>query len=171
MSIPIRAFIALGSNLEDPEFQVMRAFEDLAMLPSTALVAHSSLYVSAPVGNVQQPDFVNAVAEISTALPPRTLLDALFEIEHRYGRIRDLSGSGHGSPPNLPRTLDLDLLLYADLKLHQHGLTLPHPRMQQRAFVLHPLLEIEPGCVIPGLGLAADFLPGCGAQSIRRLEG
>jgi len=155
------AFIALGANLEGPLTQIRNAFAELGELPKTRLIARSSLYRSAPVGNVNQPDFINAVAKLETTLPPRELLAALLEIERRHGRLREF--------PNAPRTLDLDLLLYGDLIHHEHGLTLPHPRMHQRAFVLSPLLEVAPDCVIPGIGLVDDLLAACTGQQLKRL--
>ncbi len=155
------AYIALGSNLDDPKAQLLRAFDDLNALPQTRLIARSSLYLSAPVGYLEQPPFVNGVAAVETGLPPHRLLDALLALEQRRGRVRDRR---HG-----PRTLDLDVLLYDELQCHEHGLTLPHPRMHERAFVLLPLLEIAPACVVPGLGPAARWLEGCAAQAIERL--
>ena len=155
------AFIALGANLEAPLTQIRKAFTELGALPKTRLIARSSLYRSAPVGNVNQPDFINAVAKLETALTPRELLAALLEIERRHGRRRDF--------PNAPRTLDLDLLLYADLIYHEHGLTIPHPRMHQRAFVLSPLHEIAPDCVIPGIGSVADLVAAYTGQQLQRL--
>ena len=138
------AFIGLGSNLEDPRSQLLRAFAELGGLPETRLIARSSLYRSAPMGYPDQPEFVNAVAKIETALAPRALLQGLLQIEHRHGRERTFR--------NAPRTLDLDVLLYGDVQLHEHGLTIPHPQMHLRTFVLQPLLEIEPDCMIPGIG-------------------
>jgi len=160
-TLPVRAFVALGSNLSDPETQVNRAFNELDALPSTRLIAHSSLYRSAPWGYSDQPDFINAVAEIETRLEPRQLLEMLLDIEHRFGRVREFL--------NAPRVLDLDLLLYNGLIHHEHGLTLPHPRMHERAFVLLPLTEIAPGCIIPGHGRAADYLAACAGQELQRL--
>lgn len=155
-----RAFIALGSNLDDPAFQVRRAFDELARLPSSRLLAHSSLYRSGPIGLLDQPDFINAVAHIETALGPHDLLDALLEIEYGHGRVRE--------SPNAPRTLDLDMLMYDDLQCDEHCLILPHPRMHQRAFVLRPLLEIAPDCRIPGRGTVAELLASCAGQRIER---
>lgn len=156
------AFIGLGSNLEDPSSQLQRAFADLDGLPETRLVARSSLYRSAPVGYLDQPDFVNAVAQIETGLTPQALLQSLLDIEHRHGRERTFR--------NAPRTLDLDVLLYDDLQLHEHGLTIPHPQMHLRAFVLQPLLELAPGCVISGIGSAAQALDACGDQMLERMQ-
>ncbi len=146
----IRAYIALGANLGDPAAQVERAFAELARLPGTRLGARSRLYLSKAEGYAAQPDFVNAVVAISTLLAPRALLEALLDIEARHGRRREFK--------NAPRTLDLDLLLYDDLVLHEPGLTLPHPRMCERAFVLQPMLEIAPEQAIPGKGSVADCL-------------
>lgn len=157
----IRAFIALGSNLDEPVVQVSHAFGELAALPGTRLIAHSSLYRSAPWGYSDQPDFINAVAEIETRLEPRILLEMLLDIEHQRGRIREFL--------NAPRVLDLDLLLYDGLVFHEHGLTLPHPRMHERAFVLMPLTEIAPDCIIPGHGSALACLDRCADQSLERL--
>ncbi|MEO7463914.1 MAG: 2-amino-4-hydroxy-6-hydroxymethyldihydropteridine diphosphokinase [Nitrosospira sp.] len=155
-----QAFIALGSNLDEPELQVRRAFGELARLPSSRLLAHSSLYRSGPIGLLDQPDFINAVAHIETALGPHDLLQALLEIELGHGRVR--------KSPNAPRTLDLDMLMYDDLQCDEHCLILPHPRMHQRAFVLLPLLEITPNCRIPGRGTVAELLYLCAEQRIER---
>ena len=156
------AFVALGSNLDQPDAQVRSAIESLAMLPETRLARVSSLYRSAPVGFRDQPDFVNAVVQIETALAPRTLLDALLGVEDRYGRIRSVA--------NGPRTLDLDLLLYAERIVREAGLTIPHPRMHERAFVLVPLAEIAPDALIPGLGRAAQLLTNVDRTSVTRIE-
>lgn len=155
------AFIGLGSNLGDPRAQVLRALQALDGLPGTRLVARSALYRSAPVGYLEQPDFINAVAQVQTALAPRELLDALLALEHGHGRTREFRNS--------PRTLDLDVLLYADKLHHEPGLTVPHPQMHLRAFVLLPLLEIAPGCAIPGIGSAQEALRQCGDQQVERV--
>ncbi len=155
------AFVGLGSNLEDPRSQLLRALAELGELPDTRLIAHSSLYRSAPVGYADQPEFVNAVAKIETGLTPRALLEGVLQIEHRHGRERTFR--------NAPRTLDLDILLYDDLQLHEHGLTIPHPQMHVRAFVLQPLLEIEPGCNIPAVGTARSALQTCEGPALEKL--
>ena len=155
------AFIALGSNLGDPEGKVRQGIAALAELPQSRLAAASSLYRSAAVGYADQPDFINAVAQISTALAPQALLAALLALEKHYGRERSFR--------NAPRTLDLDLLLYDAQCIAEPGLTVPHPRMHQRAFVLAPLVEIAPACVIPGMGPAAAWLERCADQSVDRL--
>lgn len=172
--MPHIAFIGLGSNLEDPYSQLQRAFVDIEGLPDTRLVARSSLYRSAPVGCPDQsdmssqpdfqsqPDFVNAVAKIATSLSPQALLQALLEIEHQHGRQRTFR--------NAPRTLDLDVLLYDDMQLHEHGLTIPHPQMHLRAFVLQPLLEIAQDVSIPGVGQAQRSLQSCQDQVLERLS-
>ena len=135
------AYVALGSNLQDPVRQVESALEELDRLPETRLVKRSSLYRTAPVGYAEQPDFVNAVAQLETRLPADRLLDELQAVEARHGRTRSF--------PNAPRTLDLDLLLYGDLVLRSERLTLPHPRMRERDFVLIPLREIAPDLELP----------------------
>ena len=148
----VKAAIALGSNLEDPPAQVRRGFDEIAALAQTTLLARSSLYRTAPVGYRDQPDFVNACALVDTTLSPRELLDRLLAIEKAHGRVREI--------PNGPRTLDLDIVLYADREIHEPGLTVPHPRAHERLFVLKPLLEIWPDAVIPGKGPAAEFIGG-----------
>lgn len=154
----VSAYIGLGANLDDPAAQVAYAFAELDSLPGTRLVARSSLYASAPVGYVDQPDFINAVAHLKTTLSPRALLTALLDIEQRHGRARSFR--------NAPRTLDLDLLLYGTAHFHEDQLTLPHPRMTERAFVLLPLTEIAPDLTIPGHGRAADWIASCASQSV-----
>lgn len=156
-----RAFIGLGSNMVGPDAQVLRAMDAIATLPQTRVLARSSLYRSAPVGYLDQPDFINAVVQVETALAPRALLEALLALEQAQGRTREFQ--------NAPRTLDLDVLLYDDLQHHEHGLTVPHPQMHKRAFVLLPLLEIEPDCVIPGVGSAKQAMAQCTGQQLERL--
>lgn len=155
------AFIGLGSNLDDPRAQVLRAMRQLEALPQARVVRRSSLYRSAPVGYLEQPDFINAVVQLQTSLSPRALLEALLGLEQRCGRTREFV--------NAPRTLDLDVLLYDDLRHHEHGLTIPHPQMHLRAFVLLPLLEIAPDCVIPGVGAVADAIKDCEDQQLEKL--
>ena len=136
-----RAAIALGSNIEDPEGQVTRAFDELAALPGTRVLARSKLRRTKPVGYADQPDFVNAVALVETALEPRALLEALLAIEQRHGRRRTIA--------NGPRTLDLDIILYGARVIDEPGLRVPHPRASQRPFVMEPLREVWPDAVIP----------------------
>lgn len=158
---PVTAFIALGANLEDPVVQVRAGLAALATLPDTQLLMQSSLYRTAPVGYADQPDFINAVAAVDTELSPRELLDALLAIELNHGRVRQFA--------NAPRTLDLDVLLYDDVEVNESGLTIPHPRMHERAFVLAPLAEIAPLCEIPGHGRVSDLLRGLDPQGVTRL--
>lgn len=155
-----QVFIALGSNLEDPVFQVRKALDEIAILPENNLLACSSLYRSAPIGKCDQPDFINAVVQIETTLSPHNLLKALLQIEQNHGRVRGL--------PNDPRTLDLDILMYDKLECNKHNLILPHPRMHQRAFVLKPLMEISKDCIIPGRGTVAELLSACAEQRLER---
>jgi 2-amino-4-hydroxy-6-hydroxymethyldihydropteridine diphosphokinase len=156
------AFVALGSNLDDPRRQVLQAMDELKALPGTRVRRCSSLYRTAPVGEPDQPDFINAVVQIETALDPLEVLDALLAIERRHGRVR--------SRRNAPRTLDLDLLLYDDRTIDTPGLQLPHPRMHERAFVLLPLAEIAPDASIPGRGPVAALLPGVAGQRVVRVD-
>ena len=157
-----RACVGLGANLGDPQDQIRAALAALGGIPKTQLLQHSSLYKSAPIGNTKQPEFVNAVALIETALAPRALLEALLAIEQRYGRTR--------STANAPRTLDLDLLLYGELTIDEPGLAVPHPRMHSRAFVLAPLAEIAPDIEIPGQGAIGPLLAACAGQAVERLD-
>jgi 2-amino-4-hydroxy-6-hydroxymethyldihydropteridine diphosphokinase len=155
------AFVGLGANLGEPRRQVTQACVELDGLPHTRLVKASSLYRSAPVGYAEQPEFVNAVAQLDTGLPAERLLAELQAIEERHGRRRGFA--------NAPRTLDLDLLLHGDAVIHTPMLTLPHPRMHQRAFVLMPLLEIAPDATIPGQGTARNFLENVKQQRVERI--
>lgn len=156
-----RAFVALGANLADPVAQLRAAGAALAHLPESRLLQLSSLYRTAPVGIRGQPDFINAVAELATGLGPEQLLETLLAVERRFGRCREFHHS--------PRTLDLDLLLYDELVVESPRLSVPHPRMHLRAFVIAPLLEIAPHSRIPGRGDAAAWLPAVSRQRIERL--
>lgn len=157
------AFVALGANLADPVAQVRAALDALTQLPQSRLLRASSLYRTAPVGIHGQPDFINAVAALETALAPHALLAELFAVEARFGRRRDYR--------HAPRTLDLDLLLYDAETMDTPDLQLPHPRMHLRAFVLTPLVEIAPDCRIPGRGTAAAWLPAVSMQRLEKLAG
>ncbi|MCU7809291.1 MAG: 2-amino-4-hydroxy-6-hydroxymethyldihydropteridine diphosphokinase, partial [Candidatus Thiodiazotropha sp. (ex Semelilucina semeliformis)] len=134
----VTAYVGLGSNLEQPQSQVLKALTELSHLPNTALSKKSSLYRTSPVGPSDQPDFINAVASLLTALSPEELLDELQSLEQRHGRKRQ--GMRWG-----PRTLDLDLLLFSDMTIETARLQVPHCRIAGRAFVLYPLAEIAPG--------------------------
>ena len=157
----IAAYVGIGSNQGNARAHVLAACDELAQLPDTHLAARSSLYRSAPV-DAPGPEYVNAVAALDTELSPAQLLDALQDLERRHGRERPY--------PNAPRTLDLDLLTYGDTVLASPMLTLPHPRMHQRAFVLQPLLELDPRAEVPGRGRARDLLAACAGQRVERLD-
>lgn len=154
------AYIGIGANLGDARANVADALVRLAALPATALVRHSASYRTAPIDS-SGADYINAVACIDTELGATELLAALQAIELAHGRERPYR--------NAPRTLDLDMLLYGDQQIDVPGLTVPHQRMEQRAFVLAPLLEIAPDVVIPGRGPARAFLPGVAGQAISKL--
>ena len=161
MMPPVKAAIALGSNLDGPEGRVRQAFAQLASLPDTWVLARSALYRTAPVGYANQPPFINACALVDTRLAARALLDALLEIERTAGRVRDI--------PNGPRTLDLDIVLYGGMTIDEPGLCVPHPRAHERAFVLAPLLEVWPNATIPGHGSARECLARVTDQAIERI--
>ena len=144
------ALVGLGSNLDHPGHQIDTALEMLDSIDRTQVVATSSLYRSAPLGGVEQPDFVNAAARVMTGLDARTLLERLQAIECARGRERD--GTHWG-----PRVLDLDLLAYDSVTIDEPGLTVPHPGIASRNFVLLPLREIAPDFEIPGLGRVRDL--------------
>ncbi|TAN05123.1 MAG: 2-amino-4-hydroxy-6-hydroxymethyldihydropteridine diphosphokinase [Rhodanobacteraceae bacterium] len=156
------AYVALGSNLDDPRAQVERGFAALAALPRTRLRARSHLYRTPPWGVLEQPDFINAAAWLATELPARGLLRALLALEVRAGRVR---GRRNG-----PRVLDLDLLVYGDAVVDEPGLVLPHPRLHARAFVLLPLADVAPGLVVPGQGCVAGLLARVDAEGCVRLD-
>jgi 2-amino-4-hydroxy-6-hydroxymethyldihydropteridine diphosphokinase len=141
-----RTFIGLGGNLGDREGTLRAAVRRLGGLPGTAVTRLSTFRDTEPVGYLDQPRFLNGVAEVETRLSPRELLDELLELERAFGRDRS------ASPPQGPRTLDLDLLLYGDETIAEPGLVVPHPRLHERAFVLEPLAELDPCLVVPGRG-------------------
>ena len=141
-----KAFVGIGSNLGEPERQIAAALDELAAEDGVDLVGVSTLRETQPVGYLDQPNFLNGVAQLETELPPRELLERLLAIEARLGRVR-----GEG-PRFGPRTLDLDLLVYGDETIDEPGLTVPHPRLAERRFALEPLAELAPGLKIPGLG-------------------
>ena len=158
----VTAYVALGSNLEQPAQQVTAALAALATLPHCRAVCASSLYATTPVGYADQPDFVNAVARLDTTLDAPALLEALLALETRFGRVRSFR--------NAPRVLDLDLLLYGEHCQDSPTLTLPHPRMHERAFVLVPLAELAAALQIPGRGRVVDCLADCDQSGIYRLD-
>jgi 2-amino-4-hydroxy-6-hydroxymethyldihydropteridine diphosphokinase len=155
------AYIALGSNLADPENQVEHAIQAIAKSTDMQLTKQSSLYRTAPVGYDNQPDFINAVIEIKTNLSPLDLLHRLFEIENIQGRERPF--------PNAPRVLDLDLLMYDQVKIETGELNLPHPRMHERGFVMLPFAEIAPDVMIGNYGLAKTLAHQCQNQGVFKL--
>lgn len=157
------AYVGLGSNLEGPEAQVRRALDELAGMPDTHVTARSPLYKSAPLGSQDQPDYINAVAALDTRLAPLALLAALRDIERRHGRVRD--GTRWG-----PRSLDLDLLLYSDVVMDTPELTLPHPGLPERSFVLYPLFDVAPQLAVPGRGTVRELRDRLRSTDIARLE-
>jgi 2-amino-4-hydroxy-6-hydroxymethyldihydropteridine diphosphokinase len=159
----VPAYVGLGSNLDDPVAQLRRALASLGQLPDTRLVARSSFYRNPPMGPPEQPDFVNAVAGLLTTLPAPDLLAALQAIEDAQGRRRD-------GPRWGPRTLDLDLLVYGDLRLESEALTLPHPGLAARPFVLVPLHEIAPGLRLPGGASLARLAATVDRDGLARLD-
>lgn len=161
-SPPLRVYIALGSNLDGPRSQIRRALVELDALPGTRRVGASSLYLTAPLGQAGQPDYVNAVAVLDTALEAEALLDELHAIEARHGRRRTQERWG-------PRTLDLDILLYGGRRVRTPRLEIPHPHLHERAFVLQPLREVAPAVEVPGRGLVRDLAERCGCEGVRRL--
>lgn len=163
LAVPLRAYVGLGSNLGDPAAQLRRALRALADLPLTRLHAHSALYRSPPLGGLDQPEYLNAVAALDTCLSAPALLEELFAIERAHGRVR--SAARWQS-----RTLDLDLLLYGAQHIDTALLTVPHPQLGERAFVLYPLQEIAPGLEIPGLGTLDQLLARCPDMPLQRLE-
>lgn len=160
---PARVAIGLGSNLQDPVTQLRSAFAALAELPRTRLLRRSRLYRSAPMGPPGQPDYVNAAALLETELAPLELLDALQAIEHAQGRVR---AERWGA-----RTLDLDLLLWDETQIALERLSVPHPGLHERAFVLYPLAELDPHWVVPGQGRVGELQAACPAQGLALIEG
>lgn len=148
----MRAFIGLGSNMGEREENLRQAVRALDATPGVGVVQVSSIYETEPVGGPAQPDYLNAVAEISTMLGPRALFEALMTIEHALGRDRAHEDEHWG-----PRVIDLDLLSIGDLVVSDPDLEIPHPRLAERAFVLVPFSEIAPSIQIPGLGKVHDL--------------
>ncbi len=155
------AYVGIGANLGDARANVEDALARLAALPATTMLRHSASYRTAPIESSGD-DYINAVACIDTPLDAPALLAALHAIELAHGRERPYR--------NAPRTLDLDILLYGDQQIDLPSLHVPHPRMQERAFVLAPLLEIAPDIHIPGRGPARQFLPAVAGQAISKIE-
>ncbi len=163
MNAWLRAYIGLGSNLDDPEARIRRARRSIAVLDGVRERGFSSLYRSEPLGPRDQPDFINAVMAVDTTLPAQDLLQALQAIETAHGRVR--TGERWG-----PRTLDLDLLLYGAACIRTENLTVPHYAIAERPFVLYPLAEIAPpDLYVPGKGLLKELLRNCPAEGLERL--
>lgn len=157
-----RAWIGLGANLGDARATLEAAFDALARIEGATLLRRSSLYRTAPIAS-SGPDYLNAVAELETTLEPHALLERLQALELAHGRERPYR--------NAPRTLDLDLLLVDELEVQTPALTLPHPRLHERAFVLQPLSELAPQLPVPGRGRVQALLAGVADQRIERLDG
>jgi 2-amino-4-hydroxy-6-hydroxymethyldihydropteridine diphosphokinase len=155
----VRAYVGLGSNLGDREGTVRRAVELLGEAEGIDVAAVSTLRETEPWGPVEQPPYLNGVAAVETELEPRALLDVLLDVERRLGRVR-AAGERWG-----PRTVDLDLLLFGVLVVAEPGLSVPHPRLHERRFVLEPLAELAPGAVVPGRGNVSELLRALGAGS------
>jgi len=158
--MPERVFIGLGGNLGDVPSTLKHAIARISALPGVAYVAHSGFYRTPPWGGVEQPDFINAVLELDTVLEPQELLARLLDVERLHGRDRN-GGLLWG-----PRTLDCDILLYGDRVLAGGALTIPHPRMTQRAFVLVPLAELDGNLTVPGQGSVRALLESLAPQPI-----
>lgn len=159
--LQVTAYIGVGSNLDDPDRQVRAAMNRLDEIAGSRVSARSSLYRSEPFGPVAQPDFINAAVSLETLLRPRLLLAELQAIEVELGRE---PGERWG-----PRRIDLDLLVYGDMVIDEQGLTIPHPGIAERNFVLLPLGEIAPDLVVPGLGRLADIEVNAGQPVISRV--
>ena len=167
---PSIAYIGLGSNLDGPPEQIGAAMRALDRMPETRILADSGLYRSRPMvppsGPVTQPDYYNAVAKIETRLSPEALLLELQMIERAQGRTRTLHWG--------PRTIDLDILMFNDLQIATESLTLPHPGLHEREFVLYPLSSIDDSLVVPGRGMLSELIQRCprnGLQYLGTIEG
>ncbi|MBD0349247.1 MAG: 2-amino-4-hydroxy-6-hydroxymethyldihydropteridine diphosphokinase [Thermoleophilia bacterium] len=152
-TVAATAYIGLGANLGDREAALRSALDALAETPGIAVEAVSRMRETEPLGFADQPRFLNAAARLVTELPPRALLERLLAVERQLGRTR--GGLRWG-----PRTIDIDLLLYDDAVVQERGLSVPHPRLAERRFVLQPLAELDPGLIVPGRGAVADLLAG-----------
>lgn len=158
---PVTAYVGIGANLEDPVAQVTTALRELAQLPQSTLTRASPLYRTPPMGPPGQPDYINAVAELHTTLDPHDLLDELQRLEQVHRRVRNERWG--------PRTLDLDLLVFGDRVIADPRLTVPHPGIASRAFVLLPLADLAPDLDIPGLGRVADLRSTADLSGISQL--
>jgi len=154
-------FIGLGSNLDNPKQKIKDAIHLINEIDDVSIIATSSLYETSPIGFLEQPNFINAVVQIYSPINHNNLLIKLFDIERIFGRIR--------KEKNGPRTLDLDILLFDNLILESELLTIPHPRMHERLFVLIPLLEISPIIEIPKYGSVSNLISGLTIQNIKKV--
>ena len=154
-------FVGIGSNLKDPKSQVRQGISDVGNTGGLRILTASSFYISKPVGRLDQPNFVNAVIKIDTEKSPLELLHLLLAIEDRRGRMR--------AAKNAPRTLDLDILLYGSDIISEEKLSVPHPRMHERAFVLVPLLEIAPNVTIADRGRVSDLIKKVTTEGVKKL--
>ena len=159
----VEAFIGIGSNLEDPQSQIINAFQELQELPNIQVLLKSSLYQSKPMGPNDQPDFINAIVKISTTLQPHELLNELQNIEERHLRKRQTERWG-------PRTLDLDIILYGDQQIDTKQLQIPHSGMAEREFVLIPLQEIEADLIIPGKGTLRELIERLPRYELKKID-
>ena len=155
-------FIGLGSNLDFPDLQVEQAALELGLLPHTVLIEASSLYLSRPMGGLDQPPYINAVARLETRLSAHTLLDGLHAIENAHGRERNKQQWSS-------RTLDLDILLYGNQRIQTSRLIVPHPGISKREFVLYPLHELDKSLMIPGLGTVSRIIQRCSPNGLIQL--
>ncbi len=155
-------YLGLGSNLDDPENHLNSALEHIANIDQTTIASSSSFYKSPPLGPQDQPDFINCVVKLETDLTAHILLEALQEIENQHGRKREIRWG--------PRTLDLDILLFGDMTINDDNLTIPHPQLAYRDFVLVPLNEIESDIIIPGLGSLCGLITRLETHSLQRIE-
>ena len=158
----MRAYIGLGSNLDEPAEQIKTAIQDIQSIAQSSVVACSSLYKSPPMGPQDQPDYINAVVAVETTLSAHALLDALQAIEQLHGRIRKRHWG--------ERTLDLDILLFGDHQITDERLKVPHPGLAERAFVVYPLAEIAPDLVVPGVGSLQQIQAQCPLDGLQQLE-
>lgn len=165
MSAPVVAVVGLGGNVGDSVRVLRDAVGELGGLPGTRLLTASALYRTPAWGVEDQADFINAAAALETSLEPGALLEHMFVIERRFGRVRAADGSDRWGP----RTLDLDLLLYGGAAIDAPGMRVPHPRLHERAFALVPLLEVLPDALIPGVGPARDALAALDATGVAKV--
>lgn len=156
------AYVALGSNLDQPVVQIERAFTALAQLPRTRLIARSRLYKTQPMGPQDQPEFINAAAGLLTMLAPRELLVELKSLERELGRAEPVVRWG-------PRVIDLDLLVHADARISENDLTVPHPGLPDRNFVLYPLRDLAPELLVPGHGRVSQLAARVGGAGLALL--